>query len=808
MDVLPSSISKSTLRGVLPTFGEWVGVVLVGLPLFVTFFTIEKVEWIDGLPSLSVQLVISLAVGMLLVHQRLSWKILHPIGLVVGVVVGALLGLWRLADSPVLGAGIFLSIATWWTAYFTLWLAYRRASPMLMLLPSAVVLLVALSFLPISYYPRAALYLLAAAPALAHFHGRLRARAGNWWPRVGPLAAGSVLMAAAVSVAWLAPWPEHPVRPAGTAKLEDSWYDLLNRTSFLFERVPNKRQVVHFNLHPYLPFTNSIDPAFIGSINPGDEVIMLTRAAEPHKWRVAVYETYTPQGWTRSPDSPRLGPVESALQRNDADAPNRAEVELRVRSLSLTGLMASVGEPVSASLPVMVETSPTPRFALNLEGKQATYVPPDVGIDRRKAIVYRTFGFDDSYYETLQRSGLNVIDVQELESIVTVEREQEGPPPAMSIQFPRRLSPPRSYATVGSISTATPEMLREAGGEYPTWVTDRYLQLPLDFPESVRSVARELAEGKGNTYDIAQSMVEYLGTLPYSLDILPPPQDRDGVEWFLNVQRVGYCQYYSSAMITMLRSLGIPARLVVGFTPGEWDSERKVWVVRAKHYHAWPEVYFPGSGWIEFEATPPGVQPNLEELGYERAPGDEPGVFLEDDECLEELEIEVCGLQPAEREDVPTDLLEIVGPEAGSGGLSAIAYWMTAVGSGTVFLTLGSIYYVRRQRNRLGYAARVYASFGFLARFGGARRQPQDTPEEFGDRLAALLPQRSGDIDEVVGAYEITRYSSDKSLGLHQVTRLRAAWRALKWALVGLIVRRLWPRLPMRKRRPRPVIGS
>ena len=69
-------------------------------------------------------------------------------------------------------------------------------------------------------------------------------------------------------------------------------------------------------------------------------------------------------------------------------------------------------------------------------------------------------------------------------------------------------------------------------------------------------------------------------------------------------------------MITMLRSLGIPARLVVGFAPGEYDDARESWTVRTKDYHAWPEVYFPRYGWVEFEPTPSGVQPSLQNLGF------------------------------------------------------------------------------------------------------------------------------------------------------------------------------------------------
>ena len=107
----------------------------------------------------------------------------------------------------------------------------------------------------------------------------------------------------------------------------------------------------------------------------------------------------------------------------------------------------------------------------------------------------------------------------------------------------------------------------------------------------------------------------------------------DAVEWFLTTQRVGFCNYFASAMITMLRSLDIPARLVVGFAPGEWDESRNTWIVRTKDYHAWPEVYFPEYGWVEFEPTPPGVQPSLENLGFQTAAAGSSSAALLD-ECF------------------------------------------------------------------------------------------------------------------------------------------------------------------------------
>ena len=302
-----------------------------------------------------------------------------------------------------------------------------------------------------------------------------------------------------------------------------------------------------------------------------------------------------------------------------------------------------------------------------------------------------------------------------------------------------------------------------------------------------------------NPYDIIGSIGEYLDGLPYSRTIKAPPPGRDGVEWFLSVDAVGFCQYYASTMITMLRSLGIPARLVIGFTPGVWDGQRDAWEVQARHYHAWPEVYFPSHGWVEFEATPANVQPNLRELGIERKPVRRSDVPIGADDCPPGRIADPSG-PPGSCEDDPIE-------SGGSGGLTAgrdadgdvagaTSAWprITIVATAATLAALGLIIYVRRMASRLGRAAITFASMRFLARFGGIRRHPQDTPDEFGSRLTSSIPNRSDAVNEVVGAYVTSRYSRTKSLDDEQLSRLRDSWRQIRWPLFGLFFRRLWPR--------------
>jgi transglutaminase-like putative cysteine protease len=165
------------------------------------------------------------------------------------------------------------------------------------------------------------------------------------------------------------------------------------------------------------------------------------------------------------------------------------------------------------------------------------------------------------------------------------------------------IRPGAAFTTRSWVAVPTVNQLRAAGTEYPEW-TDRYLQLPDDFPDSIRLLAEQITAGEDNPYNQADSITQYLrNEITYQETIDEPPADRDVMEWFLFDYKAGFCNYYATAQILMLRSLGIPARIAVGFAQGDYDEEENKFVVREKESHAWPEVFFPGIGWVEFEPT-------------------------------------------------------------------------------------------------------------------------------------------------------------------------------------------------------------
>ncbi len=159
------------------------------------------------------------------------------------------------------------------------------------------------------------------------------------------------------------------------------------------------------------------------------------------------------------------------------------------------------------------------------------------------------------------------------------------------------------YRAISTAPVYSEDQLRTAGSDYPGWVLDRYLALPADIPPRVLDLARNLTATEPTPYDRARAIEKYLRTYPYTLDIAAPPPRRDVVDYFLFDLKRGYCDYYATSMVVLARAAGLPARLVIGYVSGAYDTANRRYIVVEADAHSWVEVYFPGYGWIEFEPT-------------------------------------------------------------------------------------------------------------------------------------------------------------------------------------------------------------
>lgn len=145
----------------------------------------------------------------------------------------------------------------------------------------------------------------------------------------------------------------------------------------------------------------------------------------------------------------------------------------------------------------------------------------------------------------------------------------------------------------------------------------KYLQLPASLPERVKQLALDLTKGHDNVYDKAKAIEDYLGSSDFSYqtkDVAVPSKNQDYVDQFLFETKIGYCDNFSTAMTVLLRSAGIPARWVKGYTSGQFagtspDKKQTVYEVTNNNAHSWVEVYFEGQGWVTFEPTKGFINP-------------------------------------------------------------------------------------------------------------------------------------------------------------------------------------------------------
>ncbi len=169
-----------------------------------------------------------------------------------------------------------------------------------------------------------------------------------------------------------------------------------------------------------------------------------------------------------------------------------------------------------------------------------------------------------------------------------------------------------SYTVLSDTRVPSEEQLREDSSQiYPPEVSQRYQQLPTDQNDGGRldprigALAHEISRLQPTLYDKVRAIELHLkNNYGYTLDL--KPARGEPLAEFLFKAREGHCEYFAAAMAIMVRTLGVPARVVNGFQMGEYNEVSGLYTVRESDAHSWVEVYFPANAtWVEFDPTPP-----------------------------------------------------------------------------------------------------------------------------------------------------------------------------------------------------------
>lgn len=180
----------------------------------------------------------------------------------------------------------------------------------------------------------------------------------------------------------------------------------------------------------------------------------------------------------------------------------------------------------------------------------------------------------------------------------------------VSVSSDRQDSDGLSYTVVSSVATPSSDQLREAGPAELDAIGPGYLETD-SFPSQAAAVAQELTDGLGNDYDRLIAIQNHLRSFEHTSTPRPRTGNVDPAVRFLEA-REGTSGDFASVFVMMARELGIPSRVAVGYSTGQPTGRSETssgpssvaFEVRDSDVHAWPEVYFQGSGWIAFEPTP------------------------------------------------------------------------------------------------------------------------------------------------------------------------------------------------------------
>lgn len=143
------------------------------------------------------------------------------------------------------------------------------------------------------------------------------------------------------------------------------------------------------------------------------------------------------------------------------------------------------------------------------------------------------------------------------------------------------------------------------------------LQLPNTVNPQTREAAKNLRLASSSATDYINRILDWYRQ-EFTYTLAPPALGTHSIDEFLYQTKAGFCEHYASSFVFMMRSAGIPARVVVGYMGGEWNDEEKFLTVRQSDAHAWAEVYLPQTGWQRVDPTA-AISPDRVQLGLEEA---------------------------------------------------------------------------------------------------------------------------------------------------------------------------------------------
>lgn len=313
-----------------------------------------------------------------------------------------------------------------------------------------------------------------------------------------------------------------------------------------------------------------------------------------------------------------------------------------------------------------------------------------------------------------------------------------------------------SYTATGYVSTASvdqlsaipyPEQAAVAGQAiYPQGILEEYLPVEPPISPFVAQTAQTVTKGSPNMYQAAVALQNYLRTFTYNTHNPNPPAGKDATIWFLQ-RKEGFCTFFASAMALMGRSLGMPTRIVSGYTGGSYDEKTHTYVVRGSQAHTWTQVYFAKYGWVNFEPTAsftPFFRPQTAGGSGATGPVTSPHSTATATPHDSRQQRPSTGISPT---------TGVQNSGVARVGLGIFIVLLAAL------IALGALWLWWRSLFRAySPAAASFARLILLGVWAGAPPRPSQTPRAYARELAAVAPEQRSAIERVSALYARERW--------------------------------------------------
>ncbi len=830
---------------------QWVTLGLLTVMFVAVAWAIQLSGWGD-LPSLIPTMLMAGAAGFWASRTRVPWYLAHPVALVFGFAVVMWQGSIPAEGSSVITRAVdawdrmfeWVNIArnggistdsvpfammmiasSWIIAYLVSWVTFKLRNPWLPVVFLGVALLTDLSYRQGRHEQTFFIYILAAVALFVHLTTVRRmdrwTAAGvpfpqnlRWFSVRDGLILGAVVVLVSVAI---------PTFEIKNRSLNEQWRILRRPIENLREPASRLLSGVRGkDARPPLTAPSEV-LAFQGPISLTDDPVMwiTSRYATLHSARV--YDQYASSGWLVGPRTTNAVPASTpsgVLPPEKA----RQRIDQRIQPLFDTTTVTPVGGVASIDRDVTVEVLEPTRYFIPLTGAVSglSAMPEDI---RRLASTVRQNYFLVAASATTMVERVSATErslaretPEGLESTLLVNPdtgapmslviERPGPIEQVSVKLDDDVSAHDTYTVTTYVSLAGDEDLQAAGVDYPTWVTDRYVKLPLTLPRRVIVLANEIvARAEAETpYEKALAVAAFLRQQVYSQEIAGPLPNSDGVDYFLFDTRTevcpttlpdcaagnikGYSQYYGSAATVLLRAVGVPSRMVAGWAPGEYVESEGSFIIRDRDRHGWSQVYFPGYGWIDIEVTPGrDIGARGEEVSTSPAPDLSQligGQSFDEDLLLAQ---DIAETEAAQR--AALEALAAAGNTGDSGFRVPPGVYYGLAAFGLVIVASAAAWSAAHAG--MSPSTRSYTKMVRAGWVLGHRRAKGETARQYASRIGGVVPRAAPQAQALADVYERWAYAHREPSDSER-SELAKAWRRVFAGLVSYRLGHLFSR--------------